>query len=165
MLRDDIIEYILWMLITMKSKGKKLRKNDLENNRYFNSDYNFRSYRRCYNQTNDYWQVVKWLFIGLTLLKAGYIILSFMHLGDERKALKYCILAPYVAFIAYLIFIALSEAMHVDAALMTYGVRIKHGNKNFCRTNESGDSLRTYIWWLVVMIFIKVRGCEHKFKV
>ena len=40
-------------------------------------------------QSSDYWQAVKWLFIGLTLLKAGYIVLVFMHLGDEKKSFNY----------------------------------------------------------------------------
>ena len=33
-----------------------------------------------------------------------------MHLGDERKNFKWVILGPYLLFIAYLIFICLSEA-------------------------------------------------------
>ena len=55
------------------------------------------------------WEAIKWTFIILTLVKAGYIILSFMHLGDERKTLKYTVLAPYLIFIVYLIFIAFTE--------------------------------------------------------
>jgi cytochrome c oxidase subunit IV len=55
------------------------------------------------------WEAIKWTFIILTLVKAGYIILSFMHLGDERKGLKYTVLTPYLLFIAYLIFIAFTE--------------------------------------------------------
>jgi|TARA_B110000444_G_C18842154_1_gene599604 cytochrome c oxidase subunit 4 len=55
------------------------------------------------------WEAIKWTFIVLTLVKAGYIILSFMHLGDERKNLKYTVLAPYLIFIVYLIFIAFTE--------------------------------------------------------
>lgn len=59
------------------------------------------------------WLTIKLLFVGLTLLKAGYIIIVFMHLGDERKALKYTILAPYIIFIIYLLFILLSESIYV----------------------------------------------------
>jgi cytochrome c oxidase subunit 4 len=55
------------------------------------------------------WETIKWTFIALTLVKAGYIILVFMHLGDEKKALKYTVLAPYVMFVVYLIFIAFTE--------------------------------------------------------
>ncbi len=60
------------------------------------------------------WTAIKWLFIGMTLLKAGYIVLSFMHLGDERKSLKYTILVPYIFFICYLIFIALTESTYIS---------------------------------------------------
>jgi len=73
------------------------------------------------HQDNPMWWIVKMLFIGLTLLKAGYIVLTFMHLGDEKKVLKYFILVPYALFIIYLIFIALTEAMAVNHAWDTYG--------------------------------------------
>lgn len=72
-------------------------------------------------QSSDAWIYVKLLFIGLTILKAGYIVLTFMHLGDERKVLKYFILVPYILFIIYLIFIAITESMAVNAAWETYG--------------------------------------------
>ncbi len=55
------------------------------------------------------WLMVKWGFIIMTLFKAGYIVMSFMHLGDERKNLRNVILVPYILFIVYLIFIGLYE--------------------------------------------------------
>jgi len=61
------------------------------------------------------WTIVKWLFIGLTLLKAAMIVLTFMHLGDERKSLKYTILVPYAFFILYLITIALTESTYINS--------------------------------------------------
>lgn len=64
-------------------------------------------------QSDSAWPFVKWTFILLTLLKAGYIVLSFMHLGDERKAMKYVILVPYFIFVFYLIFICLWEGLAV----------------------------------------------------
>ena len=51
-------------------------------------------------------------FIFLTLLKAYYIVMTFMHLGDERKSFKWVILAPYILFILYLIFICLTESSY-----------------------------------------------------
>jgi cytochrome c oxidase subunit 4 len=54
----------------------------------------------------------------LTLLKAGYIVMVFMHLGDERKWLRNVILIPYTLFILYLIFIALWEALAIGDAWM-----------------------------------------------
>ena len=55
--------------------------------------------------------IIMALFIGLTILKAAYIILVFMHLGDERTSLKWTILTPYCLFVGYLIFICLTEAL------------------------------------------------------
>jgi caa(3)-type oxidase subunit IV len=65
-------------------------------------------------QSSDYWQVIKWLFIGLTIIKAAYIVLIFMHLGDEKKILKYMVLIPYFIFILYLIYIIIVEALAVS---------------------------------------------------
>jgi cytochrome c oxidase subunit IV len=59
---------------------------------------------------------VKWTFLALTILKAGYIVMIFMHLGDERKWLRNVVLIPYALFILYLIFIALWEALAVGDA-------------------------------------------------
>ena len=67
------------------------------------------------------WEMIKWGYLVLTLVKAGYIVMVFMHLGDERKGLKWVILGPYIAFIAYLIFIALYEALAIGDAWATYG--------------------------------------------
>jgi cytochrome c oxidase subunit IV len=46
---------------------------------------------------------LKFFFIGLTIVKAGYIVWSFMHLGHETKPLKFAILVPFTVFILYLI--------------------------------------------------------------
>ncbi len=57
------------------------------------------------------WETIKLTFIILTLVKAAYIVFIFMHLGDERKNLKYVVLLPYALFILYLIFIGLYEGL------------------------------------------------------
>jgi cytochrome c oxidase subunit IV len=72
-------------------------------------------------QSSAAWPFVKWSFVALTILKAGYIVIVFMHLGDEKKSLKYVILVPYILFILYLIFIALWEALEIGSAWSTYG--------------------------------------------
>jgi cytochrome c oxidase subunit IV len=71
-------------------------------------------------QDSAIWPVIKWSFIVLTIVKAAYIVLVFMHLGDEKKSLKYMILVPYFIFILYLIYILLVEGMAVDSALKQY---------------------------------------------
>lgn len=68
------------------------------------------------------WEAIKWGYIVLTIIKAAYIVMVFMHLGHERKNLKLMILVPYLIFIIYLIFICLTEALAVGNALKTYGV-------------------------------------------
>jgi caa(3)-type oxidase subunit IV len=73
-------------------------------------------------QNSGAWPFVKWSFIIMTLFKAGYIVMVFMHLGDEKKTLRYVVLVPYILFLAYLIFIALWEGLAVGEAWSTYGV-------------------------------------------
>lgn len=58
--------------------------------------------------------VLKWGFIILTLAKAAFIVLKFMHLGDETKFFKYTILLPYSIFIIYLVFIVLVEGVYTS---------------------------------------------------
>ena len=72
-------------------------------------------------QSSTLWELVKWSFVALTLVKAAYIVLIFMHLGDEKKTLKYVILLPYFVFIVYLIFILLTEGNAVSEALKAIG--------------------------------------------
>ncbi|MBK6951241.1 MAG: cytochrome C oxidase subunit IV family protein [Crocinitomicaceae bacterium] len=62
------------------------------------------------------WTLIKWGYIILTVVKAAYIVLVFMHLGDERKNLRYMILVPYILFILYLVFILVTEASYVNDA-------------------------------------------------
>ena len=50
------------------------------------------------------------VFIILTLVKAAYIVNIFMHLGFERKGLRWTILLPAFILIPYLLFIVLTEA-------------------------------------------------------
>lgn len=70
------------------------------------------------------WPLVKWGFIVMTLVKAGYIVAVFMHLGDERKSLKYTILLPYGIFVLYLIFIGLTESTYINEIWEFYQPRI-----------------------------------------
>ena len=49
------------------------------------------------------------IFIILTLVKAAYIVMVFMHLGHEVKGLRWVIIAPMFVLIPYLLFILLVE--------------------------------------------------------
>jgi len=52
------------------------------------------------------------VFIILTVIKAAYIILQFMHLGHEEVTLKWTILLPAIILVPYLLFIVLSEGAY-----------------------------------------------------
>jgi len=49
------------------------------------------------------WDLIVMGFVLLTLLKAGFIVAVFMHLGDERKNIQRTILIPYFFFMVYMI--------------------------------------------------------------
>ncbi len=119
--RDDIIEYSLHAHHS-EEEGKKIRKKIVFVTvllsiitvvevlvGVFFSRYEF--------DGTGTWMAIKYMYLGLTLLKAGYIVMVFMHLGDERKNIRWMILAPYIAFVLYLIFIALDEAVAVGQAM------------------------------------------------
>ena len=55
---------------------------------------------------------LKFFFVFFTVAKAAFIVLSFMHLGDEKKALKYTILTPYCLFVLYLVWIVTTEGTY-----------------------------------------------------
>lgn len=67
--------------------------------------------------------ILKYTFIILTLVKAGYITMIFMHLGDEKKSFQWTVLAPYFVLIGYLIFICLVEG--------TYNGGVRPGIENY----------------------------------
>jgi caa(3)-type oxidase subunit IV len=121
MLRDDVIEYSLDAHHSEET-GKKIRKKIWQVTAILTAITIFEvAVGATIKQSSDYWTIVKILFIALTLLKAGYIVLVFMHLGDERKAMKYVILVPYFIFICYLIFIALYEGTALGNVWTLYG--------------------------------------------
>ena len=119
--RDDLIEYSLHNHHD-EAQGKSIRKKILQVTLLLTAITTVEVFLGALiKQSSDAWAFVKWSFIVMTLVKAGYIVMVFMHLGDEKKVLKYCILVPYFIFIIYLIFIALTEANAVHTAWETYG--------------------------------------------
>ncbi len=116
MLRDDIIEYSLdahhseeegkkkrktiWIVTAILSFitiievwiGAKLPKKDV---------------------SEITWAFIKYGYIILTVIKSAYIVMVFMHLGDERRNFKMMVLVPYLIFILYLIFQLLNEGSSV----------------------------------------------------
>jgi cytochrome c oxidase subunit IV len=47
--------------------------------------------------------LVAFFFLALTLLKAGYIVAIFMHLGDEKKNFMITVLIPLMLFFWFII--------------------------------------------------------------
>lgn len=62
------------------------------------------------------WDMIKIAYVGLTVVKAAYIVMVFMHLGDERKPIRWIILGPYMFFLFYLLFFILWEAQAFGGA-------------------------------------------------
>jgi len=57
--------------------------------------------------------LLNWLFIILTIVKAYYIMWAFMHLEGEKKGFTWSIVGPLVFLILYLCFIVLIEGGYV----------------------------------------------------
>ena len=85
---------------------------------------------------NEYFNrlFLKFFFIGFTIIKAGFIVLSFMHLGDETKFLKWIILAPFTIFAIYLVIMVTTEGTYsmkyrtrMDPKIMEQKINADHG--------------------------------------
>jgi cytochrome c oxidase subunit IV len=57
--------------------------------------------------------ILNLIFIGLTLVKAAYIVQYFMHLKYETQSLRMAIYLPILVLIPYLTFILLFEGVEV----------------------------------------------------
>lgn len=118
--RDDLVEYSLYNHHDEEA-GKKIRKKivkitiimtlitivELVVGIFFGKQF-------VGGVDTSAWQFIKIGYLILTVIKAAYIVLGFMHLGDEKRDLKWIILAPYILFILYLVFICLTEAVYVQ---------------------------------------------------
>jgi cytochrome c oxidase subunit IV len=123
--RDDIIEYSLHNHHS-EEEGKKIRKKifmvtailsiitivEVGIGIFFSRSF----------VTGLAWESIKWFYVLLTIVKAAYIVMTFMHLGDENKNLKYLILIPYSILIGQLIIIGLLEGTAVGQSFLNYGV-------------------------------------------
>lgn len=124
--RDDIVEYSLYNHHD-DAAGKKIRKTVYKVTAIMSIITFIELFVGIvFSKTNvggidtNAWQAIKYMYLILTIIKAGYIVLVFMHLGDEKKALKWVILAPYILFILYLVFICLTEGTYVAYVWANY---------------------------------------------
>lgn len=118
--RDDIIEYSLHAHHS-EEEGKKIRKNIFKVTAILSIITAVEVAmgivwgKSTLALDGGAWLSIKTAFIVMTLIKAGYIIMVFMHLGDERKGLRYSILLPYLIFIVYLFFILYQESTFLQS--------------------------------------------------
>ena len=118
MKRDDIIEYSLGVTHS-EEEGKKIRKKIWFVTALLSIVTLLEVFMGVYwSSWGIDWTFIKLAFIALTVLKAGYIVMVFMHLGDERKMLKYFILLPYAFFILYLLYLLFTEATFVSQVVI-----------------------------------------------
>lgn len=116
MKRDDIIEYSLDNHHS-EEEGVKIRKGIykvtiiLSIITLVEVTMGIMLKKTAFAEAPEIWNAIKTAYILLTLVKAGYIIMVFMHLGDERKAFRWLILAPYVFFILYLLFFLMIDGL------------------------------------------------------
>ncbi|MBF2709363.1 cytochrome C oxidase subunit IV family protein [Flavobacterium soyangense] len=57
--------------------------------------------------------LLNWLFIILTLVKAYYIVYAFMHMEGEKSVLRYAVVLPLIFLVIYLLFILLTEGNYI----------------------------------------------------
>ena len=62
---------------------------------------------------HEYKDARVWIFIGMTIIKAGYIVGEFMHLRYESKVLLWSILIPTV-FIIWMLTAFIYEGMAIS---------------------------------------------------
>ena len=113
--RDDIIEYSLDAHHS-EEEGRKIRRKiwlvTLLLSVVTTVEVTLGAYWKTWLDLSA-WNTIKWTYVVLTLVKAAYIVMTFMHLGDERRNIRAIILLPYALFILYLAFIAIWESQYV----------------------------------------------------
>ena len=57
--------------------------------------------------------LLNWIFIILTIVKAYYIVWAFMHMEGERATLRWMVVMPIIFLVLYLLFILLVEADYI----------------------------------------------------
>ena len=60
-------------------------------------------------QGSDAWTAMKVAFIVMTIIKAFYIVFTFMHVGEENRILRITLMVPYLIFIIDILILLLIE--------------------------------------------------------
>ncbi len=67
--------------------------------------------------------LLNWLFIILTIVKAYYIVWAFMHMEGEKASLRWAVVSSSVFLILYLMFILLVEADYIYEIFKTSTIK------------------------------------------
>lgn len=57
--------------------------------------------------------LLNWLFIILTLVKAYFIVWAFMHMEGEKSSLRWAVVGTVIFLVIYLLFILLTEGNYI----------------------------------------------------
>lgn len=57
--------------------------------------------------------LLNWIFYGLTIFKAYYIVWAFMHIEGEKTSLRNSVVFPVIFLVLYLLFILLTEGDYI----------------------------------------------------
>jgi cytochrome c oxidase subunit 4 len=67
--------------------------------------------------------LLNWIFIILTIVKAYYIIWAFMHMEGERASLRWAVVSSVIFLVLYLLFILLVEADYIYEVFRTSTIK------------------------------------------
>lgn len=67
--------------------------------------------------------LLNWIFIVLTIVKAYYIVWAFMHMEGERASLRWAVVSSVIFLVLYLLFILLVEADYIYEVFRTSTIK------------------------------------------
>ena len=67
--------------------------------------------------------LLNWIFIILTIVKAYYIVWAFMHMEGERASLRWSVVSSVIFLVLYLLFILLVEADYIYEVFRTSTIK------------------------------------------
>ncbi len=107
--RDDIIEYSLYNHHS-EEEGKVKRRNIWKVTLLLSIVTLIEVLCGVFvKQGSDAWTAMKVAFIVMTIIKAFYIVWTFMHIGDENRLLRITLMVTYIIFIVDILILLLIE--------------------------------------------------------
>lgn len=71
-------------------------------------------------QGSSAWEAMKVAFILMTIIKAFYIVFTFMHVGEENRLLRVTLMVPYLIFIIDILILLLIEGAAMTDRMQMY---------------------------------------------